>query len=398
MLSLMLDPQKVREDFPSIAGDYIFMNNADSTGIPIPVLERVLAYYNEVKSRPGSESTPSHKALELYLEARDTILKHFGITGENIMFSSSNFQSLTAILQSIELKNNDVFLVSSNTQGRIVNLIKEYVSMGKGRVEIFDFETEGFEEKLKTVIKKSVKAALINHVCGATGTMVPLDKVIPVLKDKGVVTILDATYSVQRMHLNLPKIGVDYAYFKSGNIFSIEGTSILYFSEERADSIKKTQGYLLIKRGEEEKHIDTVALAAAIRYLDGLGFEDILNHERSLVDEIASIGTGEGISFHQSSSKDSKTGILSITMDNLPSNFLQAILEDQFHIIAESGSFDSPLLLQKTGGRNALRFSPTIFNTVEEARKVGEKIAEIRESWKERVVEKTSEEQQAGIG
>ncbi|MEM2351426.1 MAG: aminotransferase class V-fold PLP-dependent enzyme [Thermoproteota archaeon] len=390
----MLDPYKVREDFPSIAGDYIFMNNADSTGIPIPVLERVLAYYNEVKSRPGSESTPSHKALELYLEARDTILKHFDAIGDNIMFSSSNLQSLTAILQSIELKNNDIFLVSSNTQGRVLNLIKECVSISRGRTEIFDFETENLEEKLKAIIKKGVKAALINHVCGATGAIVPLDKVVPILKDRGVVTILDATYSVQRMRLNLPKIGVDYAYFKSGNIFSIEGTSILYFSEERASSIKKTQGYLLIKRGEEEKHIDTVALAAAIRYLDGLGFEDILNHERSLVDEITGIAGGDGISFYQPAPKDSKTGILSITMNNLPSNFLQIILEDQFHIIAESGSFDSPLLLQKTGGRDALRISPTIFNTIEEARKVGEKLAEIRESWSEKFMEKISEEQQ----
>lgn len=390
----MLDPYKVREDFPSIAGDYIFMNNADSTGIPVPVLEKVLAYYNEVKSRPGSESTPSHKALELYLDARDVILKHFGIAGENIMFSSSNFQSLMVILQSIEFKNNDVLLISSNAQGRIVNLVKEYLSMSRGRVEVFDFETENLEEKLKAIIKKGVKAALINHVCGTIGTITPLDKVIPVLKDRGVVTILDATYSVQRMRLNLPKIGVNYAYFKSGNIFSIEGTSVLYFSEERANSIKKTQGYLLVKRGEEEKHIDTVALAAAIEYLDGLGFEDILNHEKSLVDEITSVAVGEGISFYQSPSRDFRTGIFSLTVDNLPSNFLQVILEDQFHIIAESGSFDSPFLMQKTGGRDVLRLSPTIFNTIEEARRVGEKLAEIRESWRGKVVEKKTDEEE----
>ncbi|MBO3799867.1 MAG: aminotransferase class V-fold PLP-dependent enzyme [Candidatus Brockarchaeota archaeon] len=384
----MLDPYKVREDFPSIVGDYIFMNNADSTGIPVPVLERVLVYYNEVKSRPGFESTPSYRALELYQEALETILKHLGVVGENIVFSSSNFQSLMLVLQSIEFRSNDVFLISSNTQGKTVNLIKEYVSANRGRMEMVDLESENVEEKLKAIVRKGVKAAFINHVCGATGVVAPLDKVVPILKDKGIIVILDATYSMQRMKLNLPKMGIDYAYFKSGNMFSIEGVSVLYFSEERTSSIKRTQGYSILKRGEEEKHVDIVALAAAIRYLEGLGFEDVLNHERSLVDEITNIAAGDGISFYQAASKDSRTGIFSLMISQLPSNLLQIILEDQFHIIAESGGFDSPLLLQKTGGKEALRLSPTIFNTVEEARKVGEKLAEIRESWKEKAVEK----------
>ncbi|MBO3839500.1 MAG: aminotransferase class V-fold PLP-dependent enzyme [Thermoproteota archaeon] len=391
----MLDPYKVREDFPSIVGDYIFMNNADSTGIPVPVLERVLVYYNEVKSRPGSESTSSHRALELYQEALETILKHLGVVEENIVFSSSNFQSLMLVLQSIEFRSNDVFLISSNTQGRTVNLIKEYVSTNRGRVEMLDLESENVEEKLKAIVKKGVKAAFINHVCGATGVVAPLDRVVPILKDKDIITILDATYSMQRMKLNLPKMGIDYAYFKSGNMFSIEGVSVLYFSEERTSSIKRTQGYSILKRGEEEKHVDIVALAAAIRYLEGLGFEDVLNHERSLVDEITNIAAGDGISFYQAASKDSRTGIFSLMISQLPSNFLQIILEDQFHIIAESGGFDSPLLLQKTGGKEALRLSPTIFNTIEEARKVGEKLAEIRESWKEKVVEKQPGEEES---
>lgn len=391
----MLDPYKVREDFPSIVGDYIFMNNADSTGIPVPVLERVLVYYNEVKSRPGSESTSSHRALELYQEALETILKHLGVVEENIVFSSSNFQSLMLVLQSIEFRSNDVFLISSNTQGRTVNLIKEYVGTNRGKVEMLDLESEDVEEKLKAIVKKGVKAAFINHVCGATGVVAPLDKVVPILKDKGVITILDATYSMQRMKLNLSKMGIDYAYFKSGNMFSIEGVSVLYFSEERTSSIKRTQGYSILKRGEEEKHVDIVALAAAVRYLEGLGFEDVLNHERSLVDEITNIAAGDGISFYQAASKDSRTGIFSLMISQLPSNFLQIILEDQFHIIAESGGFDSPLLLQKTGGKEALRLSPTIFNTVEEARKVGEKLAEIRESWKEKVVEKQPGEEES---
>jgi len=386
----MLDPYKVREDFPSIAGDYIFMNNADSTGIPIPVLERVLAYYNEVKSRPGSENTHSHRALELYLEARETIIKHLGVSEENIVFSSSNFQSLTTILQSIELKNNDVFLVSSNAQGRVMNLIKEYVNASRGRIEVVDFESENVEEKLKA-IKRGVKAAFINHVCGATGAIVPLDKVLPILKDKRVITILDTTYSIQRMRLNLVRAGVDYAYFKSGNMFSIEGVGVLYFSEDRISSVKKTREYSILKRGEEDKNVGIVALASAIKYLDNLGFEDILNHERSLVDEIVNTSAGDGISFHQAALKDLRTGILSLTISRLPSNFVQIILEDQFHIITESGSFDSPLLLQKTGGREALRLSPTVFNTIEEARKAGEKLAEIRESWREKPVEKESQ-------
>jgi len=391
----MLDPYRIREDFPSIAGEHIFMNNADSTGIPVPVLEKILAYYNEVKSRPGLENTSSHRALELYEEARGKIFKHFGVGEDNIVFTSSNLQSLLIILQSIDFKKNDAFLVSSNVQGGVTRLIKEYVEAIKGRLEILDVEEEGFEEKLKEAgIGKSVKAALLNHVSGATGTILQIDRITPVLKEKGVLTILDATYSAPRIRLNLPKAGVDYAFFRSGNMFSIEGLSILYASEGRRSRVEKTTGYFVVKQAEKESCISVVALAAALEYLDRLGFEDVLNHEKSLSEEIAGAAAGEGITLYQTSLKELRTGILSLVLDQVPSSLLQTILEDQFHILSESGSFDNPMILRKTGGREILRLSPTIFNTVEEARMVGEKIAEIREAYGRKTVEKRPGEEE----
>lgn len=384
----MLDPYKIREDFPSIVGDYIFMNNADSTGIPVPVLEKILAYYNEVKSRPGSENTPSRRALELYEESRETVLKHLGAGEGNIVFSSSNIQSLMTILQSIELKNNDVFLVSSNAQGRSMSIIKECVERNKGRIETVDVESEGVEDRFKeAAAKKGVKAAFLSHVSSVTGTILPVDRIIPVLKDRNITTILDATYSAQRIKLNMLRMGVDYAYLKSGNMFSIEGLSVIYVSENRRDRFEKTKEYLLIKQCEGENYVGVVSLAAAIKYLDGMGFEEVLNHERSLVEELTGVAAGEEITFYQAASKELKSGIFSLTLDQVPSNLLQAILEDQFHILAECGSFDSPYILQKTGGRDVLRLSPTVFNTIEEVRRVGEKLHEIREAYVEKVVE-----------
>ncbi|MEM2049655.1 MAG: aminotransferase class V-fold PLP-dependent enzyme [Thermoproteota archaeon] len=385
----MLDPYRIREDFPSIAGEYIFMNNADSTGIPVPVLEKILAYYNEVKSRPGLENTSSHRALELYEEARGRVFEHFGVGKDSMVFTSSNLQSLLLILQSIDFKKNEVFLVSSNAQGGVMNLLKEYVETMRGRLEVMDFEEEGFEEKLKgALVGKTVKAALLNHVSGATGTMLKIDQVIPFLKEKGVLTILDATYSAQRIKLTIPKTGVDYAFFKSGNMFSIEGLGILYVSEERLSRVEKTPGFFVVKQAEKENCIGVVALAAALEYLNRLGFEDILNHEKNLAEEIVNAASGEGVTFYQSASKELRTGILSLVLDPVPSSLLQTILEDQFHILAESGGFDSPFILSKTGGREVLRLSPTIFNTLEEARIVGERIAEIREAYFGKTVEK----------
>lgn len=385
----MLDPYRIREDFPSIAGEYIFMNNVDSTGIPVPVLEKILAYYNEVKSKPGLENTSSHRALELYEEARGRVFEHFGVGEDSIVFTSSNLQSLLLILQSIDFKKNEVFLVSSNAQGGVMSLLKEYVETMKGRLEVLEFEEKGFEEKLKgALVGKSVKAALLNHVSGATGAMLPIDKVMPFLKEKSVLTILDATYSAQRTRLTPPKMAVDYAFFKSGNMFSIEGLSILYVSEERLSRIEKTPGFFVVKQAEKENYIGVVALAAALEYLNKLGFEDILNHEKNLAEEIVNAAAGEGITFYQSASKELRTGILSLVLDQVPSSLLQTILEDQFHILAESGSFDNPIILSKTGGREVLRLSPTVFNTVEEARIVGERIAEIREAYFRKTVEK----------
>ncbi|MGQ9596335.1 MAG: aminotransferase class V-fold PLP-dependent enzyme [Thermoproteota archaeon] len=388
----MLDPYKTREDFPSIAGEYIFMNNADSTGIPVPVLEKVLIYCNEVKGKPGSGSTPSHRAMELYEGSREKIFKSFGVSGNNILFSPSNAQSLKTILQSIELRENEVFIASSNVQGRYMDIIKEHVRRTRGKLEVIDVEVDEPVEKFKEVAsRRGIKAALLNHISGATGTILQVDRIVPVLKDRNIATILDATYSVQRTKLNFLKMGVDYAYFKSGNMFSIDGVSVLYVSDERLNKVEKDEGHAFLKQFEEENHFGIIALAAAMNYLDELGLEDVLNHERGLAEEIMGIATGDGVTFYQANPRELRTGIFSLTVEGVSSNFLQAILEDQFHILGESGNFDSPFLMQRTGGREALRLSPTVFNTIEEARRVGEKLAEIREAYMESAVGHGSE-------
>ncbi|MBO3799873.1 MAG: aminotransferase class V-fold PLP-dependent enzyme [Candidatus Brockarchaeota archaeon] len=98
---------------------------------------------------------------------------------------------------------------------------------------------------------KSVKAALLNHVSGATGTMLQVDKVMPSLKEKGVMTILDATYSAQRIRLIPPKMSVDCAFFRSGNMFNMEGLNILYVSEERCSRVEKSTGFFVVKQDEK---------------------------------------------------------------------------------------------------------------------------------------------------
>ncbi|MGQ9479091.1 MAG: aminotransferase class V-fold PLP-dependent enzyme [Thermoproteota archaeon] len=379
----MLDPQRIREDFPGIVGDYVFMNNADSTGIPVPVLEKVLVYFNEVKSKPGLENTFSHRAMEICEEARETLFKHLGAGENNFIFTLSNLQSLTLAIQSINLKKGETIIASTSLNESSISIIRDYADRNGLRMEMFDFE-EDYESRLNEIDKrKDIKAAVLSHVSGVTGAILPVEKIIPVLKDRKMLTIMDATYSVQRMSLNPSKIDLDYLFFKSRNMFSLEGLSILYVSDDSLGRIRKLPEYQLVKRGEDEKNICIVALAAAIKYLNEIGFEDILKHERSLADEICSILNGKDVSIYHSKSEELRTGIFSLLANRIPSSLLQTILEDQFHIVLESGSFGNQAILQKTGGREVLRVSPTIFNTVEEAKRVGERVSQVVEACKE---------------
>ncbi|MBO3799874.1 MAG: aminotransferase class V-fold PLP-dependent enzyme [Candidatus Brockarchaeota archaeon] len=76
-----------------------------------------------------------------------------------------------------------------------------------------------------------------------------------------------------------------------------------------------------------ENCVGVVALAAALEYLNGLGFKDILNHERNLTEEIVNAASGEGVTFYQFASKELRTGIFSLVLNRVPSNLLQTILE-----------------------------------------------------------------------
>ena len=399
----MLDVQKIRQDFPLLR-DYgeAYLDNAATAQRPQCVLDAICDFYCNSNANPMRGFYPlSLAATDAYENSRARVARFIGATNPSeVIFTRNASESLNLVAYTYglsTLKAGDEVAVSILEHHS--NLLPWQMVCKKtgATLRFLDCEPDGSfsEQTLDEGINGKTKLVAVTHVSNVLGCVSPVEEIVERAHRVGAVVVLDGAQSVPHMPVNATKLGVDFLAFSGHKLLGPMGIGVLWgkmelleqmppflTGGEMIESVTRTGAtYAEVPHKFEAGTVNAagaVGLAAAIDYLEKIGFTDMMAQEELLVARaMEGIAKIPGIQVLGSKDPRNHTGIVNFLVDGVHPHDVAEILESD-GVNVRSGHHCAQPLLQHLGCRASTRASFLFYNTTDEVDRLVESLSTLR--------------------
>ena len=392
-----------KEDFPLLRENpVVYLDSAATAQRPESVINSEMEFYKKCNANPlRGLYDLGFKATECYEQSRETVRKFINARSEReIIFTRNATESLNLVAYSYGmnfLKKGDEILVtvmehhSNQLPWRVVA-----EKMGAA-VKYIECNPDGTitEEQLKQAFSERTRLVAVTHISNVLGCKTPIKRITELAKECGAVVVLDASQSVPHIPVDVQSLDVDFLAFSGHKLMSPFGIGVLYGREsllekmppfltggEMIDSVTRDKViYSDLPHKFEAGTVNAagaVGLAAAIKYINEIGFDYIQQKEEKLT-KIAINGLKGHKYIHILGSDDYKnhTGIAAFTIDGVHPHDVSEILSSD-GIDVRAGHHCAQPLMDFLKVNSTTRASFAFYNTEEEVQHFIEELSKIR--------------------
>ena len=392
-----------RQDFPLLRENpIVYLDSAATAQHPDVVVEAEMEFYRKYNANPlrGLYSL-GIEATDRYEEARECVAKFIhAASAKEIIFTRNATESLNLVAYSYglsHLQKGDEIVVSI-LEHHSNQLPWRMVAEKTGAVvKYLECDRQGHisDADLQAAFSEKTKLVAVTQVSNVLGIRTPIDKIVALAKKSGAVVVLDAAQSTPHMEVDVQKLGVDFLAFSGHKLMAPMGIGVLYGRKELLSEMPPfLTGGEMIQTVTRDKVVyaelphkfeaGTVngagawALAAAIRYLQEVGYEQIQKQELLLTTQLMD-GLKKVPHVQVQGSPDPKEhcGIVSFTIDGVHPHDVSSIL-DADGIAVRAGHHCAQPLMQQIGVMATTRASMYFYNTEEDIEKLLASVLTIR--------------------
>lgn len=392
-----------RQDFPLLRENpIVYLDSAATAQRPDVVIEAEMEFYRKYNANPlrGLYSL-GIEATDRYEEARECVAKFIhAASAKEIIFTRNATESLNLVAYSYglsHLREGDEIVVSI-LEHHSNQLPWRMVAEKTGAVvKYLECDRQGhiLDADLQAAFSEKTKLVAVTQVSNVLGIRIPIDKIVALARKSGAVVVLDAAQSTPHMEVDVQKLGVDFLAFSGHKLMAPMGIGVLYGRKELLSEMPPfLTGGEMIQTVTRDKVVyaelphkfeaGTVngagawALAAAIRYLQEVGYEQIQKQELLLTTQLMD-GLKKVPHVQVQGSPDPKKhcGIVSFTIDGVHPHDVSSIL-DADGIAVRAGHHCAQPLMQQIGVMSTTRASMYFYNTEEDIEKLLASVQTIR--------------------
>ena len=391
--NMSVETDKIRADFPILSRKVngkplIYFDNGATAQKPTPVIEAIVHYnnYQNANIHRGVH-TLSQEITIAYENARTTIQKHLNATHPHeIIFTRGTTDSINLVAHSFGKKyigKGDEIVISMMEHHSNI-LPWQQLCEEKGAVlKVIPINNDGelLMNEYKKLLNDKTKIVAITHISNTLGTINPVKEIIEIAHSKNIPVLVDGAQAVPHLKVDVRELDVDFYVFSGHKIFGPTGVGVLYGKEKWLNEIPPYQvGGGTIKTVTFEKteyadlplkfeagtpHIEGgVGLAAAIDYVNTIGFKNIAEHEHELL-EYATNELKKIASVKIIGNAKQKASVLSFIVEDVHPFDIGTIL-DQYGIAVRTGHHCTQPLMQFYNIKGTIRASFAFYNTIEE--------------------------------
>ena len=388
-----LDLARIRADFPILAEringkPLVYLDNAATSQKPRVVLDAIANYYEHMNANiHRGVHTLSVRATEAHDAARLTVKEFINASDtREIIFVRGATEAINLVAQTYGRKHVDagdeVLITAMEHHSNIVPW--QILCEEKGahlRVAPIDDRGELILDEFAKLIGPRTKIVAVTHVSNALGTVLPLREMIELAHRNGVPVLVDGAQAVPHFAVDVQALDADFYAFSGHKVYGPTGIGVLYGKRALLEAMPPYQGGGDMIRSvtfEKTTYNDlpwkfeagtpdiagAIALGAALKYITGLGMENIAAHENDLlVYATEAVGAIPGVQLIGTANE--RVGVVSFVLDGVHPHDLGTIL-DREGIAIRTGHHCAQPVMERFGIPATARASFAVYNTKEE--------------------------------
>ncbi|MBS1947644.1 MAG: cysteine desulfurase [Bacteroidetes bacterium] len=387
------DVYAIREQFPVLDREVkgrrlVYLDNAATSQKPQSVIDALINYYSGYNANiHRGIHTLAEEATADFEKARDAVQLFVNAqTREQIIFTRGTTESINLVAYSWgrqKINAGDEIIISGMEHHSNIVPWQILCEEKKAKLKVVPVSNEGelLMDELEKLLTSRTKLVSIAHVSNALGTVNPVKQIIDKAHQAGAVVLVDGAQSTVHLDIDVQEMGCDFFAFSAHKLYGPTGVGILYGKKHLLESMPVFQGGgEMIKEVTFEKTTyndlpykfeagtpniaDTIALRAAIDFMNKVGKEKAREHEHELlyyateqlqrVPGLKIIGRAK-----------EKTSLISFVVDNTHPQDIGILLDNQ-GIAVRTGHHCAQPLMRRFGIPGTVRASFAVYNTKEE--------------------------------
>lgn len=385
----MLNIQSIRADFPILqqkvyGNPLVYLDNAATTQKPRCVVDKLVeGYYHTNANVHRGVHFLSQQATEAHETSRKSIQKFLNArSAAEIIFTRGTTEAINMVASSYGkacMKPGDEVIVSAMEHHS--NIVPWQLQGAQLKVIPLNDKGEVDMEAFTLLFSDRTRLVAVTHISNVLGTINPVEEIIRIAHAHEVPVLIDGAQAVAHMPVDVQLLDADFYAFSGHKMYAPTGMGILYGKEQWLEKIPPYQGGgEMIASVSFEKttfnelpykfeagtpdFIGSTALAEAVRYIESIGWNEIIKHE----DELLRYATqklkdidGMRIFGHAGE----KSGVISFLLGNIHA-YDMGMLLDRLGIAIRTGHHCAEPLMRILGVEGTIRASFAIYNTKEE--------------------------------
>jgi isopenicillin-N epimerase len=369
----------------TIDPEILFLNHGSFGACP----EALLKVQADLRQR--LERDPVHfftrEIGPLWEAARDAVAAFVGADPDGLVFVPNATTGVNTVLRSIDFSSGDEILAIDHGYAACLNAAR-FVAERSGaklvtaRVPFPIASSDSAFESIVSLATDRTKLALIDHITSPTGLVLPIERIVRALEERGISVLVDGAHAPGMVELDIRSLG---ASWYTGNchkwLCTPKGAALLWVREDKREMTRPlviSHGASLVGRDRFHREFDWVgtddptavlSIPAAIEWLGAQleggwpalrrkNRELLLNARRLLLEKVAidppcpesMLGTLAAIPL--SDSKDAGPGPHG--MDGL------------HRVLFERHRIEVPVFCWPSFPKRLLRISAQLYNRIEE--------------------------------
>ena len=378
----------IRFEFAPLNQDIIYLDSGASALTPNVVLDAMNTYYREYRSNIHRGLYEfSERATTEYEGSREIVAQFMGANRpEEVIFTRGTTDGINMISELLqdrfEAGQNIIIPVTEHHSNmlpwrefaRRQGLEIRYIGLKGGALD---------EPALLAAIDENTAVVAIGHISNVLGTIHNVKKISEKAHQMGALCIVDGAQAVAHIPISVSDLGVDAYAFSGHKLYGPTGIGVLWVNYELLQSLKPRRmggdmvDYVTLEQLEyapipqrfeagTPPIAEVIGLARAIQWTQDIGWEQVQNHERELIQYMWRQSLSRPwIQLLGGDKSIPRIGCFAFTIEGIHTHDIAYLLAKK-NICVRAGQHCASGIAEKLGIAGSIRVTFGIYNTVEE--------------------------------